>query len=108
MTGHLNGITESQDSVKCFLSITLVKCNFDGEIAMDVLDKPDAFDTVLLFFEDGDFKALVWHFKKKGKEAVSFELLEAAEKFIPAERLPNALAWQRDIQARTAFLPQLL
>jgi len=44
------------------------KCNFDVEVAVDVMDRLDQFDVLVLGSGDGDFVALVKHLKSKLKE----------------------------------------
>lgn len=44
------------------------KCNFDVEIAVDVMDRLDKFDVLVLGSGDGDFVALVKRLKSKLKE----------------------------------------
>ncbi|MFH1643010.1 MAG: NYN domain-containing protein [Nanoarchaeota archaeon] len=46
------------------------KCDFDVEIALDVLDNLDKFNTFILFSGDGDYAPLVEYCLKKQKQAV--------------------------------------
>jgi uncharacterized LabA/DUF88 family protein len=76
------------------------KCNFDVEIAMDMIRKVEKHDTVLLFSGDSDFAGLLRYLKHQGKKVVvvsarkpmSRELKEVADTFIAAEGLRAFLA----------------
>jgi uncharacterized LabA/DUF88 family protein len=46
------------------------KCDFDVEIARDVLNMTDDYDTLLLFSGDGDYFALTEDLIKKGKKVI--------------------------------------
>ena len=46
------------------------KCNFDVEIAIDVLDNIDNFDVLVLGSGDGDFEKLIKNIKGKGKGVI--------------------------------------
>jgi uncharacterized LabA/DUF88 family protein len=78
------------------------KCNFDVEIALDVITKIDKYDTIVLFSGDSDFGKLLGYLKSKGKRVVvvstrnrmSTELETVADKFIPAEKLKNLLLYR--------------
>jgi len=79
------------------------KCNFDVEMAMDMLLKVDNYDTIMLFSGDSDFGGLLKYLKSLGKKIVvvctrnrmSEELQEVADKFIPAETLSSFLRYTR-------------
>lgn len=79
------------------------KCNFDVEIAMDLLLKIKNYDTVMLFSGDSDFGGLMDYLKNNGKKIVvvctrnrmSKELERIATKFIPAETLANFLKFEK-------------
>lgn len=47
---------------------TINKCNFDIEIAMDMLQKIDKYDTVFLWSGDSDFHLLLQYLKSKKKK----------------------------------------
>ncbi|MEI7425003.1 MAG: NYN domain-containing protein [Candidatus Staskawiczbacteria bacterium] len=78
------------------------KCNFDVEIAMDMLLKVEKYDTVVLFSGDSDFVKLLSYIKNKGKKIIvvctrksmSKELDEVKDKFIPAESLKHLLRYE--------------
>lgn len=78
------------------------KCNFDVEITMDMLNKIEKYDTILLFSGDSDFGGLLSHLKNKGKKVIivctrtrmSSELEKVADKFIPAETLAQFLKYE--------------
>jgi len=80
------------------------KCNFDVEIAMDMLTKINKYDTVMLFSGDSDFGGLLNYLKSKGKKIVvvctrdcmSTELEEVKDKFIPAETLKKFLKYKKN------------
>src|SRR3989344_4742308 len=73
------------------------KCNFDGEITMDMLQKIEKYDSVVLFSGDSDFVKLLSYLKNKSKKIIvvctrksmSKELDEIKDKFIPAESLKH-------------------
>ncbi len=75
------------------------KCNFDVEMAMDMLTKIHKYDTVMLFSGDSDFGGLLSYLKEKGKKIVvictrsrmSTELEAVADKYVPAETLKTFL-----------------
>lgn len=79
------------------------KCNFDVEITKEMLLSIDLYDTVMLFSGDSDFGGLLKYLKSQGKKIViictrnrmSYELEEAADKFIPAETLKDFLRYER-------------
>jgi len=48
----------------------IAKCNFDVEITMDILQKIEKYDTILLLSGDGDFYKLLSHAKNKGKKII--------------------------------------
>lgn len=85
------------------------KCNFDVEIAMDLLLKVKNYDTVMLFSGDSDFGGLLNYLKKNGKKIVvvctrnrmSKELEKVATKFIPAETLVNFLRFEKSDKNNT-------
>jgi uncharacterized LabA/DUF88 family protein len=75
------------------------KCNFDVEIAMDMIRQLPKYDTVFLWSGDSDFGPLLAYLNRKGKKIVtccarvfaSSELKRASNLFIPAERLRDQL-----------------
>jgi uncharacterized LabA/DUF88 family protein len=77
------------------------KCNFDVEIALDVMKKIEQYDTIMLFSGDSDFGKLLGYLKSKGKKIVvvstrdrmSVELERVADKFVPAETIKNLLRY---------------
>lgn len=77
------------------------KCNFDVEIALDAITQITKYETVVLFSGDSDFGRLLGYLKSKGKKIVivstrnrmSVELERVADKFIPAEKLKELLAY---------------
>ncbi|MFA6486153.1 MAG: NYN domain-containing protein [Candidatus Magasanikbacteria bacterium] len=80
------------------------KCNFDVEMAMDMLTKIHKYDTVMLFSGDSDFGGLLSYLKEKGKKIIvictrsrmSTELEVVADKFIPAETLKTFLDYTKN------------
>lgn len=50
--------------------LTRRKCDFDIEIALDVLDNLDKFDTLILFSGDGDYAPLIEHCLRYQKQAI--------------------------------------
>ena len=77
------GLIEEQDKKLKKLNITIEelqqnllkpvdrrKCDFDVEIARDVFNFSDNFDTLLLFSGDGDYAALVEDLINKGKKVI--------------------------------------
>lgn len=84
------------------------KCNFDVEMAMDMLLKINKYDTVMLFSGDSDFSGLLSHLKNKGKKIVivctrprmSTELSAVADKIIPAETLKEFLRYEKNTPPR--------
>lgn len=75
------------------------KCNFDVEITMDMINKAEKYDTVMLFSGDSDFSGLLEYLKSRGKKVLivctrnrmSRELQKVADIFIPAETLSDFL-----------------
>lgn len=78
------------------------KCNFDVEIAMDMLMKINKYDSIMLFSGDSDFGGLLGYLKNKGKKIIivstrnrmSSELETVADKFVPAETLKEFLKYE--------------
>jgi uncharacterized LabA/DUF88 family protein len=77
------------------------KCNFDIEIAMDMLQKIEKYDTVFLLSGDSDFDILLQYLKSKGKriitlcarDFVSRELNNHSDRFIPADPFKDHLEY---------------
>jgi len=73
----------------------LRKANFDVEIAIDVIEMIDKFDTLVLFSGDSDFNYLIRTLKKKGKRTIVIstrfhiakELIESSNKYIDIKKL---------------------
>ncbi len=71
------------------------KANFDVEIAVDVMEMIDRFDTLVLFSGDSDFDYLLRKLRIKNKNVlvvssryhVSKELIENSDKYIDIKRL---------------------
>lgn len=82
---------------------TIHKCNFDIEIAMDMLKKIEKYDTVFLWSGDSDFHLLLQYLKSKGKKViticardfVSEELNKHSDLFIPADPLKDHLEYRK-------------
>jgi uncharacterized LabA/DUF88 family protein len=78
------------------------KCNFDVEITMDMLQKIEKYDSLMLFSGDSDFTKLLEYVKSKNKKIItvctrncmSMELDEISDKFIPAESLRSFLEYE--------------
>ena len=87
----------------------LPKCNFDVEIAMDMLLKIDKYDAIMLLSGDSDFSGLLRYLKIKGKEIIivctrnsmSKELWRVVDKFVPAESLKDFLEY--NIETKVVF-----
>jgi uncharacterized LabA/DUF88 family protein len=62
------------------LQIYRRKCDFDVEIALDVLTNMDKVDGVILFSGDGDYAALMREVIKRGKQAIVVALKGAMGK----------------------------
>ncbi len=79
----------------------LNKCDFDIEIAMDMLLKIDKYDAVLLWSGDSDFHFLLNYLKSKGKKIITIcardfasdELRTSSNLFLPADPLKNLLEY---------------
>jgi len=75
------------------------KANFDVEIAVDVLEMINKFDTLVLFSGDSDFDYLVRKLRAKGKKVlvistkhhISKELIESGNKYIDIKKLRNLI-----------------
>src|SRR3989338_7605986 len=80
------------------------KCNFDIEMAMDMLLKIDKYDTVFLWSGDSDFHYLLQYLKSKKKKIVTIcgrnfaseELRNSSDLFIPADPLKELLEYVPD------------
>ena len=80
----------------------LRKANFDVEIAVDVMEMADKFDTLVLFSGDSDFDYLIKILKSKGKRVVvistkyhiSKELIESGSKYIDLKKLREKIERQ--------------
>lgn len=46
------------------------KCDFDCEIVMDIMNKLNEFNGIILFSGDGDYRAIIDHVLDKGKNAI--------------------------------------
>ena len=77
------------------------KCNFDIEIAMDMLLKINKYDTVFLWSGDSDFYRLLQYLKSKGKNIITIcarnfasdELRQNSNLFILADPLKEFLEY---------------
>ena len=73
----------------------LRKANFDVEIAMDVAELADKFDTLILFSGDSDFDYLVKKLREKDKKVIVIstkhhiarELIAGCNKYIDLKKL---------------------
>lgn len=73
------------------------KCNFDVEMAMDMLDDAEKMSSIMLFSGDSDMKAPLERLKVKGKNVavcgvrgqVSAELFELCDKYIDFGKFYN-------------------
>lgn len=52
--------------------LEIPKCNFDVEMAVDILKCADYYDTVALFSSDSDFVYLLNYIRNKGKNVILF------------------------------------
>ncbi len=78
----------------------LPKCNFDVEIAVDVIKLLEKYDTCCLFSGDADFIYLNKFLKKKGKKVILIkgghitrELRKSADKIINAQDIKKDIAF---------------
>lgn len=79
----------------------LKKCNFDIEIATDMLTKINKYDTVLLWSGDSDFDFLLRYLQSKKKKIITIcarrfasdELQMNSDLFIPADPLKDFLEY---------------
>ncbi|MFA5838943.1 MAG: NYN domain-containing protein [Candidatus Paceibacterota bacterium] len=79
----------------------LNKCNFDIEMAMDILLKINKYDTVFLWSGDSDFHFLLTYLQSKGKKIITIcardftsdELRVSSHVFIPADPLKDLLEY---------------
>jgi uncharacterized LabA/DUF88 family protein len=86
------------------------KCNFDVEMAMDMLLKLEKYDSVFLWSGDSDFHYLLQHLKSKkkktiticGRDFASEELRHNSDLFIPADPLRDLLEYIPKKQALPA------
>lgn len=75
------------------------KANFDVEIAVDVMEMIDKFETLVLFSGDSDFNYLLRNLKKKNKNVivvstkyhVAKELIESCDKYIDIKKLRSKI-----------------
>jgi len=60
------------DEIKLALKTPILrrKCDFDCEIAIDMMRSLDSVDGVILFSGDGDYAVLISEVIKKGKQAI--------------------------------------
>ncbi|MEJ0054028.1 MAG: NYN domain-containing protein [bacterium] len=81
------------------------KCNFDIEMAMDMLRHVEQYDTVFLRSGDSDFHKLLLYLKEKKKKQVitvcardfvSKEVDECSDLFIPADPFKDILEYVKD------------
>lgn len=85
------------------------KCNFDVEIAMDVILELENYDTILLWSGDSDFYRLLQHLKLKRKKVIvvcardfmSRELDEISDLYIPADVFKDHLEFIKPVQQAT-------
>jgi len=71
------------------------KANFDVEIAVDVMEMIDKFETLVLFSGDSDFNYLLRNLKKRNKNIIvvstkyhiAKELIESCDKYIDIKKL---------------------
>lgn len=76
-------------------SQTLLKANFDVEIAVNAMEMLDCYDTLVLFSGDSDFAYLIRHLQSKGKQiivcsmrgSVARELVESADRYLDIHKL---------------------
>ena len=85
----------------------LRKANFDVEIAVDVMEMIDKFNTLVLFSGDSDFDYLIKILKGRGKKVVvistkyhiSKELIKGGNKYIDIKKLRGRIERQVKKQA---------
>ena len=86
------------------------KCNFDIEMAMDMLLKIEKYDTAFLWSGDSDFHYLLQYLKSKKKKIITIccrdfaseELRTHSNLFIPADPLRDLLEYVPKIQTLPA------
>jgi uncharacterized LabA/DUF88 family protein len=91
---------KTYDEAGKFIAI-LNKCNFDVEIAMDLLKKIEKYDTVFLWSGDSDFDKLLKHLQSKKKKIitacardfVSKELYDGSDLYIPVDPFKASLEY---------------
>jgi len=79
----------------------LIKCNFDVEMTMDIIQQIENYDTIFLWSGDSDFHVLLQYLRSKKKKIiiicnrdfVSTELYQYADLFIPADPLKEHLEY---------------
>lgn len=79
------------------------KANFDVEIAVDVIEMINNFDTLVLFSGDSDFDCLLRKLRSKNKNVlvisskyhISKELIENSDKYIDIKSLKEAIERKR-------------
>lgn len=79
------------------------KANFDVEIAVDVTEMAEEFETLVLFSGDSDFDYLLKNLKKKNKkvivvstkEHVAKELIEGCDKYIDLKKIRQQIERKR-------------
>jgi len=83
---------------------TIKKCNFDIEMAMDMLRNVELYDTVFLWSGDSDFHKLLEYLKVKKKKKIitvcarnfaSKEVDSVSDLFIPADPFKEAIEYIR-------------
>ena len=81
------------------------KCNFDVEVAMDMLQKIEKYDTVFLWSGDSDFHVLLNYLRSKKKKIVTIcardflskELNESSDLVLPADGLKDHLEYIKGV-----------
>lgn len=79
------------------------KCNFDVEIAMDMILKIEKYDSIFLWSGDSDFDGLLRYLKSKDKRTIAIcarefaseELRNSCDLFLPADPLKSHLEYAR-------------
>lgn len=82
----------------------LRKANFDVEIAVDVIQRINKFDTLVLFSGDSDFDYLIRSLRGKGKHIIvistkhhiSKELINNSNKYIDLRKIRNLIERKRN------------
>lgn len=82
---------------------TITKCNLDIEIVIDMFNTADNYDVAVLISGDSDFERAIELLRSRGKQiivlsfknAVSYELINAADRFISFEEIRSEVEYKK-------------